>query len=149
MPLWLLGRSSLNDRTVLLDGPMLAEAGGIADAAAVMGALIETISNANGTAMRLADGTMIASHVKLDNVTINTAVGGGFRSAGGLGGGREWTFPVAFVDPPVVVASSFTSSFGVLVGQVSTTGATIQFTAVTSQSAEDRAASVMAIGRWF
>jgi hypothetical protein len=55
------------------------------------GAIVERGSNANGTFIRFADGTQICRHRAAPTISIDTAFGGGFRSAP-----QTWTFPAEF-----------------------------------------------------
>lgn len=54
------------------------------------GAIIETGSNANGTYIKWADGTLIQRLRNSPSVTITTAYGSGFY------GSTSWTYPIAF-----------------------------------------------------
>lgn len=60
------------------------------------GAIIETITNANGTAIKYADGTMICHFIASMNAGAAIAVGPFFKSTTTY----NWTFPVAFALPP-------------------------------------------------
>lgn len=61
------------------------------------GAIIETITNANGTAIKYADGTMVCYFMAAMNGGAAIAVGPFFKSTVTY----NWTFPVAFVAPPI------------------------------------------------
>lgn len=113
--------------------------------AAVTGAIIERGSNANGNYTKYADGTMICwNTVTTTASAIGTAFMGGFRSTG-----YTWTFPAAFNAAPVIEyqVDSMTA-FGATGVSRATTACGYAFTAVTSQAAADRTASMFAIGRW-
>lgn len=65
------------------------------------GALIERGSNANGTYIRMADGTQICWCTKTSTDAQNTAFGALFRTAG-----QTLTFPVAFVNTTGLMVTS-------------------------------------------
>jgi hypothetical protein len=111
------------------------------------GAIIERGSNANGEYVKFADGTMMCSMSGLvhTGLAISVAQLGGFRS-----GGAPWTFPAAFVAPPVVNCITFyAQAFSMSRFTVTNTVANFIYSAVTSQAAADRTSDVMAVGRWF
>jgi hypothetical protein len=111
------------------------------------GAVVQRGSNANGEFVRFADGTQICWHsVSIASLAISTGFMGGFRSAG-----QDWTFPAAFsANPSMNAYATGASAFG-MAAHGAGTGVTgvYSFTAVTSQTAATRTATLMAIGRWF
>ena len=108
---------------------------------------IETVTNSNGTAVKLPNGTMICT---LDTTVTDQAIN---RSYGDLyWGSRTWNFPVAFIEKPAVSCGMFKWGTGMSWGNVSgitTTYATLVGIDIairdTGTSTEIHA---IAIGRW-
>lgn len=98
------------------------------------GALFETGNNANGSYMRVADGTMICRRA----------------TAASVGGGTTWTFPSAFAFAPQVVPVAQAS---VMVSAVLDSAPTLTDVVFSARDKTDaRVASncnLIAIGRWF
>jgi len=112
------------------------------------GALIERGSNANGEYVRYADGTQICTFVaEVASLAIGTAFLGGFRAFGQL-----WTFPAAFLAatvPSVAGSAQDSTGFSVAFATTGNLNTTWLITAITSQSAATRKASLLAVGRWY
>ena len=110
------------------------------------GEIIERGSNANGEYVRFTDGTQICTFAATAaSEAISTAFMGGFRS-----GLQSWVFPIGFIAPPVVtVVPTASTAFGAITTAISGTGYNFAYTAVTSQVAAARSASIIAVGRWF
>lgn len=106
--------------------------------------VVESGSNTNGYYVKFADGTMVCWHTTQNNVSISTAMLGGYRSAG-----QTWTFPAEFNAIPVCIASGESlDSFSYNCNGKSTTYGSYVYTAISSQSAADRVVNLLAIGRW-
>lgn len=103
-------------------------------------------TNANGEYVRFTDGTQICTFAHAAaSEAISTAFMGGFRSAL-----QSWSFPIGFIAPPVVtVVPTASTAFGAITTAISGTGYNFAYTAVTSQVAAARSASIIAVGRWF
>lgn len=103
-------------------------------------------SDANGEYVRFSDGTQICTFAHSDpSGALTTAFMGGFRSST-----QVWSFPMAFAAQPVVTATPTASTaFGAMTMAISSSGYTFAYTAVTSQVAAARSASLIAVGRWF
>lgn len=103
-------------------------------------------SNANGEYVRFSDGTQICTFAATAaSEAISAAFMGGFRS-----GVQLWSFPASFIAPPSVTPTPTTlSAFGAIASSVNNTGCSFAYTAVTSQVAAARSASLVAVGRWF
>jgi len=113
--------------------------------AAPTGAVIERGNNANGHYVKYADGTMICWRRATDTgLAISTAMRGAFRSDI-----VAWTFPVAFIEAPMVVGAA---KNGTASSVVTTTGANASvsyyYVHPTNDAALDRSADFIAIGRW-
>lgn len=115
-----------------------------AEALATLG-FIERGSNANGSYVKFADGTLICWHkMSAGSLDISVAFSGGFRT-----GGVSWTFPMAFLAAPAVsISPTDASAFGVSISTVSGTSALFFLTSVSAQAAASRAAYLIAVGRW-
>ncbi len=109
---------------------------------------IEIITNNNGTAIKFANGIMLAYR--------NGLVTGNYDS-GNYVSTVTWTYPIKFVDTPSCLASANggnSLSYTVLVGLNSTTSATMQLKAQPANNASayvnssGRAICAFAIGRW-
>ena len=108
---------------------------------------IETVTNSNGTAVKLPDGTMICT---LDTTVTDQAIN---RSYGSLyWGSRTWNFPVAFIEKPAVSCGMFKWGTGMSWGNVSgiaTTYATLAGIDISSrETGTSTEIHAMAIGRW-
>ena len=129
----------------------VSQAGGVPT-----GAVIEQGSNANGSYVRLADGTQICSHVGLNAVQITPA-----HVA------ATWSFPAAFVAPPTGTSIILDGNAwdaapppsGIGRGDVTAVRGNNTATGLSAQGWAGGGASfgatdvipftVMAIGRWF
>ena len=109
--------------------------------------IIESGSNANGTYIKFADGTMIcAGSYSIASLAVSTASLGGYRSSPTA---ALLTFPAEFFARPVLTAMSVGGDgISVTQGGVSTATAYLIWTAVSTQPAGDREADWIAIGRW-
>jgi len=110
------------------------------------GSVIERGTTGNGSFTKYADGTLICfiAHSTASEA-IATAYFGGFRSPL-----QSWVFPMGFVSAPVVsVVPTLSSAFGAITTAISATGYNFAYTAITSQTAAARSASIVAVGRWF
>ena len=108
---------------------------------------IETVTNSNGTAVKLPNGTMICT---LDTTVSDQAIN---RSYGGLyWGPRTWNFPVAFIEKPAVSCGMFKWGTGRSWGNVSGIATTYATLVGMDTSSRDTGTSTeihaMAIGRW-
>lgn len=104
----------------------------------------EFIANANGTAVKYADGTMICYFAAPTKDVTNRAIGSIFASDQ-----RSFTFPIQFVFEPIVVWSAGSSSNGICWGScdwssVSQTNGRLN----SSYSTIDGYLRYIAIGRW-
>lgn len=110
--------------------------------------LAERGSNANGEYRRLADATQTCTFVaEVASLAIGTAFLGGFRAFGQL-----WTFPAAFLAatvPSVAGSAQDSTGFSVAFATTGNANTTWLITAITSQSAATRKASLLAVGRWY
>lgn len=108
-----------------------------------IGDIVESGSNANGSYVRLADGTLICWHRVTVSQAISTSFMGGFRSSP-----QTWTYPAAFAaSPEVCVTALAQTAFGASMNNTPGTASVgWVVTAVTSQSAADRIVSLVAIG---
>lgn len=111
------------------------------------GAIIETVTNANGTAIKFANGTLICTHQQSTSAGIVVFDGVIYRTVT-----NTWTFPVAFVANPnffPTPISNGTFIWGALGGAGITTAA-VSFAAFsTASSAAIPVMSLTAIGRWY
>lgn len=109
------------------------------------GAILERGSNANGSYLRLADGTQLCWHQITSSQAINTAIMGGFRTVG-----LFWTYPAAFSATPLVQAMpvAMTAFGAVLTNAGSNLQQQFAVTAVTSQTAANRTINLFASGNW-
>jgi hypothetical protein len=114
------------------------------------GALIEDGNNANGTFVKLADGTMICTHrLSASSYDVSTAAGVLFRS-----GSLSWTFPGAFAASPAVGVSPARNAldqfraFGSPIA-VGTSSVTYTINAAAASATLGLSVDLMAIGRWF
>lgn len=105
----------------------------------------ENGSNANGKFRKLSDGTMICTlRYTNPSAAISTAFLGGFRT-----GAIVWTYPAAFVEEPeVIITPSNGSASGGVESSGDASSITFFLTAVASQAAASREASLTAVGRW-
>lgn len=106
--------------------------------------IVESGSNTNGYYVKYADGTMVCWHTTQNNLAIQTAMLGGYRSSG-----QTWTFPAEFNVTPVCIASGEpTDSFSYNCNGKSTTYASYAYTAISSQLVAARVVNLLAIGTW-
>lgn len=121
----------------------VAQSGGVPT-----GAIVERGSNASGTYIRFADGTQICHHRAAPTIAIDIAFGGGYRSAP-----QTWTFPATFAtgstNEIIVQGSAGAVSHSVQAVATSETAAVWYHMQPGSASAEERPATLLAIGRWF
>lgn len=108
---------------------------------------IETVTNSNGTAVKLPDGTMICT---LDTTVTDQVIN---RSYGDLyWGSRTWNFPVAFIEKPAVSCGMFKWGTGMSWGNVSgitTTYATlVGIDIAIRDTGTPTEIHAIAIGRW-
>lgn len=112
------------------------------------GSIVERISNGNGTCIRFADGTQICHHSAAENVSIDTAFGGGYRSDP-----QNWTFPAAFAvgstDEIAMQASAGAVSHSVQAVATSETAGVWYHMQPGSAPLAARPATLLAFGRWF
>lgn len=113
------------------------------------GAIIERGSNANGSFVKYADGTMIcwSPVIEVVGAALTTAAAGGFRNTGSLIG--TWTFPVAFSVAPTVVTQSTTTNHLMLTPGTPTTTSTSPLGWRATSATVDTAWVGVAFGRWF
>jgi hypothetical protein len=71
-----------------------------------IGGIVDSGSNANGSYVKYADGTMECWGISPNAVAVNTAAGGVFHSASAV----VFQFAVAFANVPSIVPSTITSS---------------------------------------
>lgn len=130
--------------------------GSVGQAAGVpTGAVIERGSNANGEYVRLADGTQICSTAGL----ILTATCDTVRASGVSGASSAarptWTFPAAFVAPPVVQADASGGTatsidrFAGVNGAPTITSVSLQAMDLTGGTTNTVEIVAIAVGRWF
>lgn len=107
---------------------------------------VEEVTGGNGRAVKYPYGRMICTYEFSSSQAINIALMGGFRSSE-----QTWTFPVGFSDTPVLTANAADlTAFGAQpTGNSSDTLGRFIWTAVTTQVAGMRKASLLAEGRWF
>ena len=97
-----------------------------------------------GQYIRYADGTQICWTYDAGSLDSSTASGNIFRTSATT----TWTFPVAFIETPVVTGTTETSVRWVSVGAVQTT--TVDFRHFSSTSTTTTVPTrLMAVGRWF
>lgn len=109
---------------------------------------IVTVTNANGTAIKYPDGTMICHNKDLlpAEITTDTLYGSIYATAVGS---NIKTFPVAFIDLPIVSCSPRLTS-GRILGAVDflTTTTSFDYMLSGSSSLGKAIPYYMAIGRW-
>jgi hypothetical protein len=106
----------------------------------------DLVTNANGAAAFLADGTLICSNPSIGSMDTNTAAGSVFRASAAL----SWTFPAAFVGAAPVVAPSKPAAATFrweAINGASLSGCTINAFGAT-QSASLVSYGAVAVGRW-
>jgi hypothetical protein len=112
------------------------------------GSVIQRGSNSNGEYVRFADGTQICTKtISGLSLACNNAFHGGFRTDE-----QTWTFPVTFsanVHGGCVAVTERTAVSGGFGTSLGTANATWYLTTVATQTAQDRSARLMAVGRWF
>jgi len=108
----------------------------------------ESGSNANGSYLKFADGTMICSvAMTVTDQAINNAYGSLFQGA------RTWVYPASFTERPSVYCSEFRwgsgASWGTIGNTPSATSANLRGIDNASRAAGTNTnISAMAIGRW-
>lgn len=110
---------------------------------------IQTITNANGTAVKFPDGTAICWFTKGPTITTGTAIGSGFQSAAAT----RYTYPISFVGaaesisvaPHVVYVSGSSQAWCTLSSKTATYCDVI---ALGFQSGIEVRTGFLAIGRW-
>lgn len=108
------------------------------------GAIIEVVTNANGTAVKFADGTMICTRT-LSNVTTSSTQGSLFFSAPQTG-----LWAVAFASPPVVAVTAHSATVahcwaGSTIRSATGFSALVLFSTVNTATC---GADIVAVGRW-
>jgi hypothetical protein len=120
----------------------VTESGGIPT-----GAIIErgSVSPGNrGQYIRYADGTQICWSYAAASLTATDLTGSVYRTTAT----STWTFPVAFIESPVVTGITETSVRWVSLGTATTTDVSFRhYAAVNSATGIDT--RLMAVGRWF
>lgn len=110
------------------------------------GAIIERGSNANGSYIKFADGTLICTYnATVTDQAITTAYGTLFT------GTRTWTFPHVFVGTTAVMTQGkwSTQASWNTVGSATTTAVTVYFLDIASRATgSNTALNFIAIGRW-
>jgi hypothetical protein len=97
-----------------------------------------------GQYIRYADGTQICWSYNAGDLASSSASGNVFRTTTEV----TWTFPVAFIEAPVVtVSTDIVSRWGAVGAVTSTTVDFRHFSAVTAASTV--ATKIVAVGRWF
>lgn len=109
--------------------------------------IIETVTNANGTAIKFADGTMICTL----NITVtDQAINRSYESL--YWGSRTWSFPVVFIEKPAVSCGMFKWGAGISWGNVSavteTSATLVGMDNVSREAGTSVNISATAIGRW-
>uniref|UniRef100_UPI0035C87624 DUF2793 domain-containing protein n=1 Tax=Pseudooctadecabacter sp. TaxID=1966338 RepID=UPI0035C87624 len=107
------------------------------------GAAIERGANADGQYVRFADGTQICWSPEF-TVDVTIAAGAIFRSAE-----VNWTFPVAFYQPPALSQGRQDDAVSYWTVPGSTAVNSASACAMSYQSTTGRLISLLAIGRWF
>lgn len=111
------------------------------------GAIIERGSNANGSFVKYADGTMVCTNTINNGAVAYTAAGSVAVSSEYL-----WTYPVQFVEPPRVagVGSNHINNFQWLSVSLPNANAVPYRTLIPSvSSASNSTVDLIAWGRWF
>lgn len=107
------------------------------------GGIVESGSNANGSYIKFADGTMICTHAITQSVAIDAAFAGGYRSSG-----YPWTYPLPFVGIPKVIPTEISlTCFGAIPVFPGNASANYAYISVGSQGAASRTIGLVAIGR--
>lgn len=110
------------------------------------GAIIETGSNANGTYIKWADGTMICTHYVLRDDQTTTTIGGVAISPS-----YDWTFPSVFVGQPGVHINGASFNNNYYWGSANLSGnTTVDYRMVTTVASTEQQISsyLLAVGRW-
>lgn len=119
----------------------VSQAGGVPT-----GAIIENVTNANGRAIKYADGTMICLSPSLSSTGTTTAVGSIFYSNPAIG----WTFPVAFVGAIPAVSAGNATNVQFITNIFCSSLTTASVACVHGQSiAGSISIYAKAVGRWF
>ena len=110
------------------------------------GAIIERGSNANGEYVKYADGTMICTYkATVTDQAISSAYQGLFT------GGRSWTLPHEFIEPPICkgdIIWGTSASWAILNSSTISTAVFVAVDVVSRASGTSTQLSFMAIGRW-
>jgi len=106
------------------------------------GAIVERGSNANGSFVRFADGTMRCVRGALGAAGASIADGALFRSADVL-----WTFPAVFIEPPVVAGGADDPEAWVSAAAPTAAACTLRVRSSVSKAAALNL-RVVAFGRW-
>jgi hypothetical protein len=102
------------------------------------------VANANGTAFKMADGTMTCISNGLSSPATSTADGSGFRGAT-----QSWNFPFTFVGAtPVIYGASEDIDGWISFGSPSTTAVTFRTRRFTTLATAVNV-NLMAYGRWY
>ena len=113
------------------------------------GAIVEVIQNANGTATKFADGTMICRRtLDLGSVSITTISGSLFASPVQTGKGFAAAFSV-FPECHISLISSSASAYAGTVNLPGTTASQSFYVLAPSSGSQNITAVITAIGRWF
>lgn len=106
------------------------------------GAVIESGSDANGTWLRLADGTQICTSPAF-YVDVTLVAGALYRSSP-----LSWSFPRSFVEAPALMQGrqNHSTAYWTVPGVATTT--TGEVSAMSYQSVSTRLVSLVAVGRW-
>ena len=108
---------------------------------------IERIENSNGTAIKFPDGTMICTlDITVTDQAINNSYGDIFA------GTRNWNYPVAFIEKPIVSCGMFkwgtSFSWGGVTGIGNTSATLVGYDLFSRTTGTNVNISVIAIGRW-
>lgn len=111
------------------------------------GSVVDSGSNDSGNWMKFADGTMICTIIRRENVTIQSPGGGIFKSES-----QKILFPWPFASQPCVSHSVSAGYGGVWtsLGQnsVGISGCSVQFWSGVVMPSTELTFSITAIGRW-
>ena len=120
-----------------LNGAVSMDAAGVAT-----GKVIEEGVNRHGRHVKFSNGWMICTREAMTLGRATTASGTGFRSAS-----TTWTFPQAFVTPPVVLGQTDDVDVGLTAAKPGTTSVAVRAASATSK-AVILSGQLTAIGRW-
>ena len=109
----------------------------------------EIIANANGTAVKFADGTMICT---LNITVIDQAIDTKYGDTALYYKTREWTFPASFIEKPAVTCSMFkwgtSGSWGGVYGINNSNATLIGYDFYSRAAGTSVNISAIAVGRW-